>query len=146
MNRNGIIRILLAAAIFCIIGTIAVQTVSATYETEYMIFSGQQKIITINPWPQEAAVVSYLPNAIGTRTFTAYHSWFSDPSAIGLVEFYWRNSSVPNDPWHYWDTKQFRFLWPNAKTTLYSGSRYIEFKFVVVQYGNVPMAVTINIS
>lgn len=116
----------------------ATEVESTIYTT---IYTGQEKEVCMYPWPEENAYVFYYPNEQGSRTFTAWHQDIFEPSAVGTVEFYWKDTAVPNDSWHQWTTQPVHCYWPRYETTLYSGSSTIIYKFSVAHHSSTPLSI-----
>lgn len=143
-GREIAVIVLLTMALLCV----TAMPVSAT-EVEFTIYTmastGQEKVVNLYPWPQEHAYVFYYPHEQGSRTFTAWHQDIFEPEAAGTVEFYWKDTAVPNDPWHHWATKPIHCYWPRYKTTLYSGSNTIAYKFSVAHHSSTPIDIHIMV-
>jgi len=67
---------------------------------DYYIGTGDLIGFMLPHW--DTATVCYSPSEQGIREFTAWHetAWYWSESAF--LNFYWRDASVPGDPWHNW--------------------------------------------
>ncbi|MEA1937361.1 MAG: hypothetical protein U9N04_04605 [Patescibacteria group bacterium] len=137
--------VLLTMALLCVMAMPA----AAQSELHTSIVTGQTKTVAPEPWPEQQAFVFYWPHEAETRTVTVHHRFFfdprSDPSGFGNVKFYWKDLAIPNDQWHYWDIKEFGFIYPNAKTTLYSGSNTIAYQFVITHYHSFALPIFVHV-
>jgi len=98
---------------------------------DYYIGTGDLIGFMLPEW--DTATVYYLPNEQGIKEFTAWHEslWYWDKSAF--LNFYWRDASIPGDPWHLWRSIVAEFLL-KTEQGLYSGSASIEYKFFFKNY------------
>jgi hypothetical protein len=113
------------------------------YAADYVVSTGGEINFTLTT--EESCNVYYYPNEQGTRTFTAWHETVIAWDKVAGLSFYYRDTSVPNDPWHLWDNKSVGFLWPKATQSLYSGSSTIEYKFVFKEWTTPLMNIHVKI-
>jgi len=110
---------------------------------EYTVQTGETIVVML---PQDdTAIVYYSPHEQGTRWFTSWHESALYWDKVAAMTFYWRDSSVPNDPWHSWRNAAVGFLWPKVEQSLYSGSNTIEYKFVFKQWTAVVLGIRVSI-
>lgn len=109
----------------------------------YVINTGEEVDFVLTE--EGPCTVYYYPNEQGTRTFTSWHSTIIAWDKVAAVSFYYRDSSIPNDPWHSWTNKGVGYLWPKATQSLYSGSNTIEYMFVFQEWTTPVMGIHVAI-
>lgn len=147
-EKNIRMLVVLGLLIVAVFATV-MPAVAVNSELHTSIFTGETIVVAPEPWPEQQAVVFYWPQEEGTRTVTIHHRIYfdprNDPTGIGNVKFYWKDMAVSNDQWHYWTIKDFGFLYPNAKTTLYSGSNTIAYQFVITHYSDFTLPIFVHV-
>jgi hypothetical protein len=140
-------RALVVAGLLIAAMLVMTMPVKATVEVHTNIFTGQTIQVNLESWPEEQGYVFYWPQEQGTRTVEIWHQLWFDPLERGIVSFYWKDMSIPNDQWHYWTRKDFGLPYPyfNAKTELYSGSKYIAYRFVITHYYDFTMPIYVRV-
>ncbi len=109
---------------------------------DYYIGTGDTIGFMLPEW--DTATVYYSPNEQGTREFTTWHEslYYWDKSAY--MNFYWRDASIPGDPWHLWRYAGVFYMW-KTEQSLYSGSSSIEYKFFFKNY-DAPNGLAVRVS
>ena len=109
--------------------TVVLPALVTGQETSFMIYEG------------DTVEISYSPGQQGNKMFytwheSLYHVWHADDPGFGLtkVNFYWKDLSNPNDPWHHWRSASVNYVWWTTTQNLYSGSSSIGYKFVYQTY------------
>jgi hypothetical protein len=101
---------------------------TSAHAADHVIGMGENSLVI---WDGDTANVYFFPKAAGTVELTAWHSTYLYWDKVAAMSFYWRDNSVPNDPWHQWRNAAVGFLWPEVEQSLYSGSSTIQYKFVL---------------
>ncbi|MFA7170103.1 MAG: hypothetical protein WC178_04615 [Candidatus Paceibacterota bacterium] len=107
--------------------------VVSAYQREYYISTGQQIKTWTPSYPEAQAVVFYYPHEKGTRTVSIWHDMYINDDEYGITEYYWKDTSNPNDTWHKFHQEAFGFLF-RTNVKLWSGSNTIGYKFVITNY------------
>jgi hypothetical protein len=123
-NRQKISLLLLAVAIFGIIGSTAV---SADYTTTRYISTGQEISFLLHGSDGETVKVYYYPREKGTRKFEASHNTVYYWDKVAAMTFSWTDNG--GQTWHEWRSAPVGYYWPKVKQDLYSGSSNIGYKF-----------------
>ncbi|NOY35592.1 MAG: hypothetical protein GXP44_01575 [bacterium] len=111
--------------------------------SEYTIQTDETLVIML--YKNDTAIVYYSPCEQGTRWFTSWHESALYWNKVAAMTFYWRDSSIPDDPWHSWRDASVGFLWPKVEQSLYSATHNIEYKFVFKQWTAVTLGIRVSI-
>lgn len=111
--------------------------------TDYWVSTGEE--IGFGLSNGELVNVYYSPQEQGTREFTSWHSTIAAWNKVAGMSFYYRDTSIPNDPWHWWRNAAVGYIWPKVEQSLYSGSTTIEYKFSFRQVTTPVMFVHVEI-
>ncbi len=103
-------------------------TSTSAYAADHIISTGENTFVI---WDGDTANVYFFPNESGTVELTAWHTSFVYWDKVAAMSFYWRDNSVPNDPWHQWRNTAVGYIWPKVEQSLDSGSSTIQYKFVL---------------
>lgn len=127
---------------------------SVSNATDYT-FRGDSGTQSFGVCPGQSSV-TFSPNKTGSWWFKAYHTFLFAPptcstpncNCVGVFT-YWKDTSNPNDYWHYWPgggaACYYFFGAPNGRTLLYSGKPSIAYKFELSNYDSWCVDVKINL-
>lgn len=120
-------------------------SISWGYGTTYYSFNVcGTKSFKINPGRNE---ITFSPNQAGSWWFKAYLTSIYAGVNYVAVFLHWKDTSNPNDYWHYWTglDAYYYFSLPPGRILLYGGTSSIAYKFVVSNYNNFPVDLSVNI-
>ena len=109
----------------------------------YTVTTGEE--IDFMLYNSDMSTVYYAPQEQGTTDFTSWHSTLAAFDKVAAMSFYYRDTSIPNDPWHWWRNAAVGYLWPKVAQSLYSGSDTIEYKFTFQQWTTPLMVIHVEI-
>lgn len=101
----------------------------------YYISTGQEIKTHADAYPEEETLVYYYPHEKGTRTVSIWHDMWFNSGEYGITQYYWKDTSNPNDTWHKFHQEAFGFL-IRTNVKLYSGSNTIGYMFDIANYDN----------
>lgn len=142
MKRKRI-RILAIAGLLMVAMVVATMPAEANTIVYAPIITGQETGFVL--YPDDLAVIYYFPRQQGNRMFTAWHTNLVALDQAAGMDFYWKDTSNPNDYWHLWRHAAVGY-WPKTSQNLYSGSNTIGYKFEFRQWTDYPLPIHIKIT
>lgn len=127
-KRRAVTRKNLVFQVILMVSLVAVFTTTSAQAADRVIHTGETTFVV---WDGDPANIYFFPNAAGTVEFTAWHTSYVYYDKVAAISFYWRDNSIPNDPWHQWRNAAIGYVWPKLEQSLYSGSSSIQYKFVI---------------
>lgn len=127
-KRNAVTRKNFVLRVVPLTFSVAMFTSTSAQAADRVIHTGENSFMI---WDGDTANVYFYPNAAGTVELTAWHTSYVYYNKVAAMSFYWRDNSVPNDPWHQWRNAAVGYTWPKLEQSLYSGSSSIQYKFVL---------------
>lgn len=110
-------------------------------EIHYAVYEDQQLNFVL--YPEDVAVVTFEPWKTGSWTFNTWHTNALLWDENGFVNFYWKDISDPNDPYHHWLSDIVPYIWPVTTEVLYSGQASIGYQFTFRNYTDLPMPICV---